>query len=110
MCSDCTSLMRKKVALVLVGGKPFSESEQQMMRELAIAGQVKLFRDIDDETLCCLYNRALALVYPSIYEGFGVPLLEAMACGCPIVASRIPSTLEVVGDCPIYFASTQVDP
>ena len=64
---------------------------------------MKLSRDINDETLFCLYNRALALVYPSFYEGFGMPLLEAMACGCPIVASRIPSTIEVAGNSPIYF-------
>jgi len=100
---------RKEVALVLVGGKSLSENEQQLMEELAIAKQVKLLKDIDDETLCCLYNRALALVYPSLYEGFGMPLLEAMACGCPIIASRIPSTVEVAGDCPIYFEPGKAD-
>lgn len=100
---------RKEVALVLVGGKSFSESEQQLMEELAIAKQVKLLRDIDDETLCCLYNRALAFIYPSLYEGFGMSLLEAMACGCPIIASRIPSTVEVAGDCPIYFDPSEED-
>jgi len=100
---------RKDVALVLVGGRPISESEQQLMEELAIAKQVKLLRDIDDETLCCLYNRALAFVHPSIHEGFGIPLLEAMACGCPIVASRIPSTVEVAGDCPVYFEPGKAD-
>lgn len=100
---------RKEVALVLVGGRSISESEQQLMEELAIARQVKLLRDIDDETLCRLYNRALAFVYPSVYEGFGMPLLEAMACGCPIVASRIPSTIEVAGNCPIYFDPAEED-
>jgi len=48
----------------------------------------------------------LAFVYPSIYEGFGIPLLEAMQCHCPIVASRIPSSLEVAGDVPLYFEAT----
>lgn len=100
---------RKEVALVLVGGKPLSESEQQLMKELAIAKQVKLLRDIDDETLCCLYNGALAFIYPSLYEGFGISLLEAMACGCPIVASRIPSTVEVAGEYPIYFDPAEQD-
>jgi glycosyltransferase involved in cell wall biosynthesis len=100
---------REEVALVLVGGKSLSDSEQQLMTELAIAKQVKLLRDIDDEALCCLYNRALGFVYPSVYEGFGMPLLEAMACGCPIIASRIPSTIEVAKDCPVYFDPTEED-
>ena len=100
---------RKEVALVLVGGRPISESEQQLMTELSIAEQVKLLRDMDDETLCCLYNRALGFVYPSLYEGFGMPLLEAMACGCPIIASRIPSTIEVAKDCPVYFEPGKAD-
>jgi glycosyltransferase involved in cell wall biosynthesis len=100
---------RKEVALVLVGGKPVLGSEQQLTEELAIAKQVKLLGNVDDETLCSLYNSALAFVYPSVYEGFGMPLLEAMACGCPIIASRVPSTVEVAGDCPIYFDPTSVD-
>lgn len=100
---------RKDVALVLVGARPISESEQQLMAELAIAKQVKLLKDVDDETLCRLYNSAAAFVYPSLYEGFGIPLLEAMACGCPIVASRIPSTIEVAGNSPIYFDLAEED-
>jgi glycosyltransferase involved in cell wall biosynthesis len=100
---------RKEVALVLVGGKSFSESEQQLMEKLAIAKQVKLLSNIDDETLCYLYNRALAFVYPSVYEGFGMPLLEAMACGCPIIASCIPSTVEVAGNSTIYFDPSEED-
>jgi glycosyltransferase involved in cell wall biosynthesis len=100
---------RKEVALVLVGGKPVSSSEQQLIEELGIAKQVKLLGNVDDETLCGLYNRAVAFVSPSMYEGFGMPLLEAMACGCPVIASSIPATVEVAGDCPIYFDPAKED-
>jgi len=100
---------RKDISLVLVGGKPISESEQQLIEELEITTQVKMLKDADDETLCHLYNNALAFVYPSIYEGFGIPLLEAMACGCQIIASRIPSTVEVAGDYPIYFEPEDIN-
>jgi glycosyltransferase involved in cell wall biosynthesis len=50
-----------------------------------------------------LYRTATALVYPSLYEGFGIPCVEAMACGCPVAASRVASLPEVCGDAAVYF-------
>ncbi len=100
---------RKEINLLFVGGKLWSQSEQQVLTELGIENQVKLLRDINDKTLCYLYNKAVGFVYPSLYEGFGIVLLEAMACGCPIIASRIPSTVEMAGDCPIYFDPAEED-
>ena len=100
---------RKEINLLFVGGKPWSQSEQRALTELGIQSHVKLLGNVDDKTLCYLYNRAVGFVYPSLYEGFGIPLLEAMACGCPIIASRIPSTIEVAKDCPIYFDSAEED-
>jgi glycosyltransferase involved in cell wall biosynthesis len=52
---------------------------------------------LNDEDLCALYSSCALFVYPSLYEGFGLPPLEAMACGAPVIASRIPSIEEVVG-------------
>jgi alpha-1,3-rhamnosyl/mannosyltransferase len=57
----------------------------------------------DDATLAALYSKALALVYPSIYEGFGLPVLEAMACGCPVVTSNLSSLPEVAGKAGLYL-------
>jgi glycosyltransferase involved in cell wall biosynthesis len=93
---------REEVALVVVG-EPWSSVEERRLAKLQIRDHVLLRTNVDDEELCEIYNRAAAFVYPSIYEGFGIPLLEAMACGCPIIASRIPATLEVAGECPVYF-------
>ena len=50
-----------------------------------------------DEDLCALYSSCAALIYPSVYEGFGLPPLEAMACGAPVICSDIPAIKEVVG-------------
>jgi glycosyltransferase involved in cell wall biosynthesis len=93
---------RQKVDLV-VAGPPWSSEEIRFLASSGLTECIHLFPDVDDEQLCQLYNAASMLIFPSIAEGFGLPLLEAMACGCPIVASNIPTTLEVVGECPIYF-------
>ena len=92
----------KEVALVVVG-ESWTNAEKTQMKELGVWDQVHLLSGIDDIALCQIYNRAAAYVCPSLYEGFGIPILEAMACGCPVVASNIPSTIEVAGDCPCYF-------
>lgn len=99
---------RREVTLAVVG-KTWSADEERRLVKLGIRDCVHLLTDVDDEQLCQLYNRAAAFVYPSLYEGFGIPLLEAMACGCPVIASRIPSTIEVAGKCPIYFEARSVE-
>jgi glycosyltransferase involved in cell wall biosynthesis len=57
----------------------------------------------DDSKLASFYATAEAFVYPSIYEGFGIPMLEAMECGCPVLCGNTSSMPEVAGDAAIYF-------
>ena len=64
---------------------------------------VRLLGRIEDEVLPVLYSGATGFVYPSIYEGFGLPPLEAMACGCPVAVSDIPAHREVFGSRAMYF-------
>lgn len=88
---------------LLVVGDPWTLEETARYGQLLNEGHVKLLPPQSDESLANLYSGAEGLIYPSLYEGFGLPLVEAMASGCPIVASRIPSTEEVAADSPIYF-------
>jgi glycosyltransferase involved in cell wall biosynthesis len=64
---------------------------------------VRLLGRVEDDLLPALYSGAAGLVYPSIYEGFGLPPLEALACGCPVAVSDIPAHREVCGKTAIYF-------
>lgn len=85
--------------LLLVGGKGWLfEPIQELIAELGLAGDVTFAGYVPDADLPPLYSAAAAVLMPSLYEGFGFPLLEAMACGAPAVASTSSSLPEVAGD------------
>ncbi len=71
--------------------------------------RIKLLGELNDEMVRAYVKNSLALVYPSIYEGFGLPPLEAFASGVPVIASNIPSTREVCGQLPFYFNLGDLD-
>jgi glycosyltransferase involved in cell wall biosynthesis len=64
---------------------------------------------VSDERLVELYRTTVALVFPSLYEGFGLPPLEAMACGCPVAVSQVGALPEVCGDAAVYFDPTSAE-
>lgn len=98
------------VHLVLVGWQGWGEKTwMQKIQAYGLAERVHITGYINDEDLACLYTGAAALVYPSFYEGFGLPLLEAMACGCPVLASNAASLPEVGGDAALYFHPERAD-
>ncbi|MEL4896161.1 glycosyltransferase family 4 protein [Crocosphaera sp. Alani8] len=70
----------------------------EQAQELGIEKQIKILDYVDYEQLPILLNQALALVFPSLWEGFGFPVLEAMGCGTPVITSNISSLPEVAGD------------
>ncbi|MCS6910636.1 MAG: glycosyltransferase family 4 protein [Anaerolineales bacterium] len=92
--------------LKVVGGQGWGGVRAEaLLAELDLHDAVELLGHVSDEMLWRLYAGAVCLVYPSLHEGFGLPPLEAMACGCPVIAANTGSLPEVVGE-----AGVLVDP
>jgi glycosyltransferase involved in cell wall biosynthesis len=99
-------LPREPGARLIVVGKPsgrYRELEiEPLIHRLGLDDRVVLAGYVDDGLLRCLYRKAIALILPSFGEGFGLPVLEAMACGTPVVASALAALPEVAGDAALY--------
>jgi glycosyltransferase involved in cell wall biosynthesis len=96
--------------LVIVGGRGWKYTKIfDLIEELNLQKDVIFTDYVSDEYLVKLYNAADLFVYPSLYEGFGLPPLEAMACGCPVITSNTSSLPEVVGDAGIMIDPNDVD-
>lgn len=89
--------------LVCIGGGAFSEEEKTLISN--ISGRI-IQKNVFDAELAYAYSQAICFVFPSLYEGFGIPTLEAFGCNCPVVLSNISSMPEVGGDAAVYFDPT----
>ena len=92
----------KDLYLICTGGGSFSDKEKEMIKNAHLTDKVQQL-NLSDEELFYTYERALCFVFPSLYEGFGLPVLEAMACHCPVLLSNTSSLPEVGGDAALYF-------
>ena len=98
----------KDIDLYVVSS-PWSKIEAQEIEEKKLTDRIHLVSYVDDNYLANLYGNCLCFIYPSIYEGFGIPLLEAMQCQAPVIASGTSSIPEVVGDAALLFNPYSVD-
>lgn len=96
-------LLRYDLALVCVGGGPFSSIEKALFNELNVSSHI-IQCSLDNIGLCQMYKCAVAFVFPSVNEGFGLPILDAFACGCPAVVSNTSCLPEIGGDAAVYFS------
>lgn len=105
------SYPKHKAALVIVGGgKQWSWNAAGIDARFKRLSHLPIIRTgfIDDGPMAALYAGALAFVYPSFYEGFGIPVLEAMASGCPVICSNIPPHQEIIGNAAISVAPKDI--
>jgi glycosyltransferase involved in cell wall biosynthesis len=97
------------VKFVVVGGKNARVFNSELAEEKPQSERVVWAGFVTDGELKALYENAGCLIFPSLYEGFGLPPLEAMYCGCPVVASSLTSIPEVCADAAMYCDSTSAD-
>ena len=87
---------------LLFVGPELSTEMAAIARENGVLEQVTVIRAVSHEDLCALYSSAVALLFPSLQEGFGWPIIEAQACGCPVFTSDLPPMNEIGGDGAVY--------
>ena len=103
--------------LVIVGQKGWLSDEiynlpkKQWIEDerSSLAGKVKFLGYVPDEDMPAIYTGAIALTFPSLFEGFGLPILEAQACGCPVITSNVSSMPEVAGKGAVYVDPYSID-
>lgn len=93
--------------LVCAGGGNFSAGEQDLFRTLGIVAKVEQM-SVSDEELAIMYNRSQCFVFPSEYEGFGMPILEAFECGAPVICAQSSCFPEIAQDAAMYFPAHDV--
>lgn len=101
--------LTNEFCIVCFGGGEFSGHEVTLMESLNLSSDHVAHIEGGDETLACLYASATVFVYPSLYEGFGIPPLEAMTFGCPVICSSSSSIPEVVGDAAGLFDPMKIE-
>ena len=95
---------KKDIKLIVVSSTNYPKSQiLAKARSLEIEDSVSVMVGVSTSTLVRLYSESVCLLYPSFYEGFGLPMLEAMWCGCPVVTSNYGSMKEVSGDAAILI-------
>ena len=101
--------LKSDFMLVTCSYEPFTEQEIKKIDNLGLPrGRIRRVK-ADDSLLCSLYSNAAALIYPSLYEGFGLPPLEAMSLGCPVICSNTSSIPEIVGHAGKYFDPCDIE-
>ena len=100
---------RDEIALLLAGGGPLDAEEDRLIAALGVENRVQVIPRLSDTDLVCAYHAALAFVFPSLSEGFGFPILEALACACPTACANAASLPEVGGEAPVYFDPLRIE-
>ena len=104
------TIAETKVPLILAGWQGWGDKKwMQLLDNRKLQQRIFFTGYVDEETLTCLYTGASAFVFPSLYEGFGLPILESMACGCPVICSNAAGMPEVAGKAAFLIDPTDAE-
>ena len=107
---DALEKLKTDIPLVLTGWQGWGEKQWlDRIKNARFKNPIYFTGHIPDRDLQAIYTGAMALIYPSIYEGFGLPIIEAMACGCPVICSNTASMPEVAGNAAILIDPSKSD-
>jgi len=95
-------ILKNNFNIICLGGNKFSSSEINLLKDLNVENSIFQFF-VKETELSSFYYNAFAFIFPSEYEGFGIPILEAMACQCPVILPKSSSFPEIASDAGIYF-------
>jgi glycosyltransferase involved in cell wall biosynthesis len=101
--AQALSLMDPDSGRLVVVGPPWTPEERAQLNHLGIEHRVEFLGFLDDAGLARTMRSAVALVHSSLYEGFGLTIVEALATGCPVIASSIPTSLEIAEGYALFF-------
>ncbi len=101
--------LRDNFNIICFGGEKYSVRDAELIQKNKLSRDQIIYVSGDDAKLASYYKNASVFVYPSLYEGFGIPPLEAMSSGCPVICSNTSSIPEVVGDAGEYFDPLSID-
>ena len=104
--------VKEKYHLVIVGNTSRTDYKEKLfslVNQRSIQDRIHFYTDVSHDDLVKFYNAAHAFIFPSFYEGFGIPVAEAMKCGCPVLTSASSSLPEVGGDAALYAEPNDID-
>ena len=104
-----SEFLKKNFKIMIVGGEKFGKEDFQILRKNKLNTDHVFLVNEKDMSLTYIYSNVALMVYPSFYEGFGLPVLEAMSCGCPVLCSNGGSLPEVVGNEIDSFEPSDID-
>ncbi|MBK9191859.1 MAG: glycosyltransferase [Crocinitomicaceae bacterium] len=98
----------ESIGLICVGGGAFKENEQAFLQKENLSERI-IQKNLSDSELKWIYSNAVALIFPSEYEGFGIPVIEAFECGCPVILPHLSSFPEIGGDAGLFYEKSQLN-